>query len=199
MSPYSQVDDIRPIGYFHHNVAKKYALFYHLWVSSGIFPLRAYPANFDFNNLTCYESSEAKAAAYATELRYTSSYYYPAKASDEVWAIQVACKWRLQTSISHYLTLIFMIDSHSSLQLLIQSVPTFSSLSNIKDSTVQLFAHLIPALDSMALGDWKANRQPCLLVASKAKPAKPQWPVYAAHTHPFQRPGQHGHPRSLQK
>ena len=49
-------------------VAKKYTLFYHLWVPNGIFPLCAYPADFNFNDPTRQYSSEAKAAAHAAEL-----------------------------------------------------------------------------------------------------------------------------------
>ena len=49
-------------------IAKKYALFYHLWVPSGVFPLHTYPTDFDFNNPTRYHSSETKTTAYSTKI-----------------------------------------------------------------------------------------------------------------------------------
>ncbi|KAF8452169.1 hypothetical protein L210DRAFT_3499225 [Boletus edulis BED1] len=50
------------------NVAKKYALLYHLWVPSGIFPLREYPANFDFNHPRHYQDNETRITVYAAEI-----------------------------------------------------------------------------------------------------------------------------------
>lgn len=50
------------------DMAKKYVFFHHLWVPGGAFPLREYPADFDFNNPLRYRSTEAKVTAYAAEV-----------------------------------------------------------------------------------------------------------------------------------
>lgn len=50
------------------SIAKKYALLYHLWVPSGIFPLHEYPANFNFNHSRRYWDNVTRTAAYAVEI-----------------------------------------------------------------------------------------------------------------------------------
>ncbi|KAG6374271.1 hypothetical protein JVT61DRAFT_4292 [Boletus reticuloceps] len=105
------------------NMVKKYALLYHLWVPSGIFPLCAFPANFNFNDPRRFQSSEARTAAYGAE-------------------IYLMLPVTLQKPVTKYEQFEHLIKRAN-------------ILKPLKDSVVQLFTHLSPALDPAAIGDWR--------------------------------------------
>ncbi|KAF8127386.1 hypothetical protein EV363DRAFT_1515132 [Boletus edulis] len=130
------------------NVAKKYALLYHLWVPSGIFPLREYPANFDFNHPRRYQDNETRITAYAAE-------------------IYLMLPIALQTQATKYEQFEYIFTSTVNTE-------RANILKPLKDSAALLFSHLISALDPVALGDRKkCVDNPVFLSLLKRDPTNP--------------------------
>ncbi|KAF8431428.1 hypothetical protein L210DRAFT_3651129 [Boletus edulis BED1] len=133
------------------NMAKKYALLYHLWVPSGIFPLRTFPANFNFNDPRRFQSSEARTAAYGAE-------------------IYLMLPVTLQKPATKY-------EQFEHLFTSTVNTERANILKPLKDSVVQLFTHLSPALDPAALGDWrKRTGNHAFLSLLKRNPQNPDDP-----------------------
>ncbi|KAG6369595.1 hypothetical protein JVT61DRAFT_14215 [Boletus reticuloceps] len=130
------------------NVAKKYALLYHLWVPSGIFLLCEYPANFDFNHQRRYQDNETRITAYAAE-------------------IYLMLPIALQTQATKYEQFKYIFTS-------MVNTERANILKPLKDSAALLFSHLIPALDPVALGDRKkCVDNPVFLSLLKRDPTNP--------------------------
>ncbi|KAF8547607.1 hypothetical protein OG21DRAFT_1490075 [Imleria badia] len=114
------------------NVAKKYALLYHLWVPGGIFPLH----------------SETRTTAYAAE-------------------IYLVLPIALQTQATKYEQFEMIFTSTVNTECA-------NILKPLKDLAALLFAHLIPTLDPVLLGDWKkCADNPAFLSLLKRNPTNP--------------------------
>ncbi|KIN94657.1 hypothetical protein M404DRAFT_167717, partial [Pisolithus tinctorius Marx 270] len=127
-------------------LAKKYAYFYHLWVPSGVFPLRACPPDFDLRDPIHYQTPESKAIANGAELY-----------------LMVPPELRAQTMKYEHFEQLFTSTVNGE---------RGNILKPVKDSVTQLFAHLSPGLDPVALGDWRKRMDnPAFLSLLKRNPA----------------------------
>ncbi|KAF8546543.1 hypothetical protein OG21DRAFT_1491096 [Imleria badia] len=130
------------------SIAKKYALLYHLWVPSGIFPLREYPADFDFNHPRRYRDNTTRTTAYAAE-------------------IYLMLPVALQNQAMKYEQFKPVFSSAVNTECA-------NILKPLKDSAALLFTHLMPTLDPAALGDWrKCTDNPAFLSLLKQNPKNP--------------------------
>ncbi|KAI6143423.1 hypothetical protein BKA82DRAFT_4360009 [Pisolithus tinctorius] len=127
-------------------LAKKYAYFYHLWVPSGVFPLRACPPDFDLRDPIHYQTPESKAIANGAKLY-----------------LMVPPELRAQTMKYEHFEQLFTSTVNGE---------RGNILKPVKDSVTQLFAHLSPGLDPVALGDWRKRMDnPAFLSLLKRNPA----------------------------
>ncbi|KIO06732.1 hypothetical protein M404DRAFT_24420 [Pisolithus tinctorius Marx 270] len=110
-------------------LAKKYAYFYHLWVPSSIFPLHVCPPNFDLHDPIHYQTPESKAIANGAELY-----------------LMVPPELQAQTMKYEHFEQLFTSTVNGECG---------NILKPVKDSVMQLFAHLSPGLDLVALGNWR--------------------------------------------
>ncbi|KAI6104662.1 hypothetical protein EDD16DRAFT_1714602 [Pisolithus croceorrhizus] len=153
-------NELSPLDAAITTLAKKYAYLYHLWVPSGVFPLRMYPLNFDLCSTTCYQSLESKATANSAELYLMLPSELRAQAMKyEHFEQLISGECQIQPTVANYCFLQFMStvnNEHGNI------------LKPVKDSTVQLFAHLSPGLDPAVLRDWrKRMANPAFLLLLK--------------------------------
>ncbi|KAI5981571.1 hypothetical protein EDD15DRAFT_2379405 [Pisolithus albus] len=126
-------------------LAKKYAYLYHLWVPSGVFPLRTYPLSFDLRSTTRYQTPESKATANSAELY-----------------LMLPSELRTQAMKYEHFEQLFTSTVNNE---------RGNILKPVKDSAAQLFAHLSPGLDPAVLGDWrKRTANPAFLSLLKRNP-----------------------------
>ncbi|KIO02879.1 hypothetical protein M404DRAFT_147020, partial [Pisolithus tinctorius Marx 270] len=126
-------------------LAKKYAYFYHLWVPSGVFPLRACPPDFDLRDPIHYQTPESKAIANGAKLY-----------------LMVPPELRAQTMKYEHFKQLFTSTVNGE---------RGNILKPVKDSVMQLFAHLSPGLDPVALGDWRKRTDNPAFLSLKRNPA----------------------------
>ncbi|KAI6146875.1 hypothetical protein BKA82DRAFT_30564 [Pisolithus tinctorius] len=128
-------------------MAKKYAYFYHLWVPSAIFPLHACPPNFDLCDPIHYQTPESKAIANSAELYLMVPPELQAQTMKyEHFEQLISEEYLIQQTIANYCLSQFtsMVNGKCG-----------NILKPVKDSVMQLFAHLSPGLDLVALGNWR--------------------------------------------